>query len=273
MNLSRIDTALVVHGLARSRGDARELIKSGKVQLDGAVIRKPSTPVDETSHIVVHREGPAPVGRGAHKLEKAFELFAGNHENPLDVTGQRCLDIGASTGGFTQVLLAHGAAEVTALDVGHGQLAPALRSDPRVREESGRNIRETGPGDIGGPFPVVVSDLSFVSLALVVPAIAGLVAEPGQAVLLVKPQFECGRSALDKNGVVRDLHEHRRAILEVARAVRQQGLYPREIHTTGLPGRTGNHEYLMWVTTRKDLASTDDEADAAAAVDLPGRTR
>ncbi|WP_116113186.1 TlyA family RNA methyltransferase [Austwickia chelonae] len=273
MTPSRIDAALVARGLARSRGDAQELIRSGAVQLNETAVRKMSTPVRETDQIVVRREGPLPVGRGAYKLEKAFELFGRTREDPFDVGGQRCLDIGASTGGFTQVLLAHGAREVTALDVGHGQLSPTLRSDPRVREESGRNIRETCAIDIDGPFPIIVGDLSFVSLALVMPAVAELIDDPGQAVLLVKPQFESGRNALDKNGVVRDPREHRRAICAVARSAREQGLFPREIRTTGLPGRTGNHEYLMWITTREELALTDDEAAADTAVDLPGRTR
>lgn len=262
----RLDAALVARGLARSRGDAGELVRAGSVECNGAVARKPAQQVAEADTLRVTDRQVRRVGRAAYKLEAAFALFGAVTPDPWSVTGRRCLDVGASTGGFTQVLLEHGAAHVVALDVGHDQLAPALRADPRVTDVSGRTIRDLDVAAVGGPFANVVADLSFISLRLVAPDLARAVAPGGQGVLLVKPQFEVGRTRLGKAGVVRDPAERVAAVVGVLGAVRVAGLHPRAVAPTGVPGGTGNHEYLVWVTTRADLAHDDDEAAAADAV-------
>ena len=153
-----------------------------------------------------------------------------------------------------------------ALDVGRDQLAAELRADPRVVEISGRSVRDTSVTEIGGPVDAVVADLSFISLRLVVADIAALLAPQAQAILLIKPQFEVGRGRLGKHGVVRDASDRTAAVVGVLAACRAAGLYPRAVEPTGVPGSTGNHEYLGWVTTRADLALPDDEAAAAHAV-------
>lgn len=237
----RIDVYLVSSGLARSRGQARELIDAGRVTLDGRGVARASERVAPGS--MVQAQSDRWVGRAAHKLLAALERF----EVAEAVAGKRCLDLGASTGGFTQVLLEHGAAHVVALDVGHGQLAPLVAGDPRVEERSGLNVRDVGSGDLGEPFDIVVADLSFISLRLVLPVIAEQLAPGGDAFVLVKPQFEVGRDRLGRGGVVRSEQERRRAVREVLLAAADDGLVPVRLAKSPLPGGGGNVEYLVWL--------------------------
>jgi 23S rRNA (cytidine1920-2'-O)/16S rRNA (cytidine1409-2'-O)-methyltransferase len=237
---------LVRRGLARSRGQARDLLAEGAVRVDDLVARKASHLVDDSTPICVESSAPHWVSRGAGKLAAAFAEFA---PRGLRVEGRRCLDVGASTGGFTQVLLEKGAAHVTALDVGHDQLAPQVREDPRVEERSHTSIRGVRAADLAGPFDLVVADLSFISLTLVLPTLAALVAQDGDLVVLVKPQFEVGRARLGKDGVVRSPTHRAGAVIEVARAARDAGLFPRGLARSPVRGGEGNAEYLLWIGT------------------------
>ncbi len=247
----RIDTELVRRGLARSRAHAGDLIRSGRVQVDGGPAAKPAQPVGDDAAIeVAGVPEDLDVGRGAAKLRAALAELADRAEAGADpaptVQGRRCLDVGASTGGFTQVLLAAGAASVVALDVGHGQLAAAVADDPRVIERSGVNIRETGPDDLGGRFDLLVADLSFISLTVVMPVLADLVTSGGDLVLLVKPQFEIGRDRLGKTGVVRSAEQRDEAVASVRAAAERAGLTVQAVVPSRVQGGTGNVEYFLW---------------------------
>ncbi len=234
-------------GLARSRAHAQQLLEEGAVRVDGRPVSKSSSPVPSRAAIEVAGSPSRWVGRGAVKLRAALERFG---SAGLDVSGRRCLDVGAATGGFTQALLAAGAARVTALDVGHGQLAAELAGDPRVEPRCGVNIRDVRPGDLGEPFDVVVVDVSFISLRLVVPLLPALLTEDADGVLLVKPQFEVGRARLGKAGVVRSRADREDAVREVCQAAAEAGLPVLDLLPSPLPGAGGNREYLLWVTRR-----------------------
>lgn len=243
----RLDVALVSRGLARSRGQAADLVARGRVVVGGRPATKVSLRTLPGDPVEVIGDDARWVSRAAHKLLGAFEVFG---PEGWTVAGMTCLDLGACTGGFTQVLLDRGADHVLALDVGHGQLAPELAADPRVSDLSGRNVRDMTPADLGGRVPRVVGDLSFISLRLVLPAVAGCLTDDGEAVLLVKPQFEVGRSRLGKHGVVGDPAARADAltgVLEVARGLRLGvlGLADSPIH-----GGEGNIEYLLRLTRR-----------------------
>jgi 23S rRNA (cytidine1920-2'-O)/16S rRNA (cytidine1409-2'-O)-methyltransferase len=246
---TRLDLELVRRGLARSRGHARSLIDAGDVLVAGRTAGKPSTPVADGAPIEVREAGPRWVSRAAYKLVGALEAFT---PHGLSVSGKRCLDVGASTGGFTQVLLHHGAATVIALDVGHGQLVPELAGDPRVSERSRTTVRGLRADDVGGPVELLVADLSFISLTLVLETFAGLLEESGDAVVLVKPQFEVGRTRLGKGGIVRNQGDRAWAVTEVARAALDAGLHPRALTASPIEGGEGNTEYLLWLTPRAE---------------------
>lgn len=205
---------------------------------------RPSHPVAEHEDLAVTVEGPRWVGRAAHKLAAALEWWA---PEGLEVRGRRCVDAGASTGGFTQVLLAAGAARVVAVDVGHGQLVPEVAEDPRVDERSGTTVRGLTADDLGGPADLVVADLSFISLTLVLADLAGLLRPgAGDLVVLVKPQFEVGRGRLNNQGVVTDPRDREGALSAVLDAVEQQGLHVHGLRASPIRGSTGNAEYLLW---------------------------
>ena len=196
---TRVDAELVRRGLARSRQQAAELIGAGRVRIDGMPAVKPATAVAVTAALVVEGSDEKNwVSRGAHKLIGALDAFG------IDVAGRRCLDAGASTGGFTDVLLDRGAAEVVAVDVGYGQLAWSLRSDPRVRVIERTNVRDLTPEAIGGPVDLTVADLSFISLATVLPALTACCRPHADIVPMVKPQFEAGQSDFKHKGVVKN---------------------------------------------------------------------
>lgn len=259
MSTVRLDVYLVETGMARSRGQARDLVAGGLVTIDGRPARRPSASVQPGSAVEVSSDDASRwVGRAALKLVAATEEFP---EFAARVPGSRCLDVGASTGGFTQVLLELGAEHVVALDVGHDQLAESIREDPRVEERSGTNIREVAEGDLE-PVDVLVADLSFISLTLVADILRALLTPAGQAVLLIKPQFEVGRASLGKSGVVRASSERHRAIVQVAERLREAGLQPSGIAPSPTPGTTGNLEYLLWIAGPQVL--TPDEIDARA---------
>ncbi|HET7397795.1 MAG TPA: TlyA family RNA methyltransferase [Intrasporangium sp.] len=267
MTTRRLDAELVRRGLARSRAQARELVAAGTVLVDGRPVSKPAQPVGNDTPLGLS-EMPDPwVGRGALKLLHAFELWghpadAGGRR--LDPRGRRCLDVGASTGGFTQVLLEHGARHVTALDVGRGQLVPQLASDSRVRDLPGTNIRDVRPGDLGAPFELVVGDLSFISLLLTLGPMAALLAPGGDLVVLVKPQFEVGRERLGRGGVVRSAAERRRVVRLVAEHASSLGLQVLGLAPSPVPGSEGNREFLLWLRASPAavMSSLDDMLEA-----------
>lgn len=250
---SRLDTELVTRGLARSRARAREAIESGRVRVGGEPARKASQLVSDESHITLETTGTQWVSRSAEKL------LAGLTEWPVPVAGRRCLDVGASTGGFTQVLLMRGAASVTALDVGHDQLHPQVAADPRVTRLDGHSIREVVADQLGGHFDLVVADLSFISLTLVLDRMMSLLADGGDLVVLVKPQFEVGRRRLGRRGVVSDAAGHRFALRQVLDAAARSGLWPHGCLASPVRGSTGNLEYLLWL--RQEPSARMDEVE------------
>jgi 23S rRNA (cytidine1920-2'-O)/16S rRNA (cytidine1409-2'-O)-methyltransferase len=250
--------------LARSRGEARDLVTGGSVTVGGSTVTKPSHPVGGDDELAVTSEGPRWVGRAAHKLAAALDTWAGEG---LGVDGRRCVDVGASTGGFTQVLLAHGAAQVVAVDVGHDQLAPEVAQDARVDERSGTTVRGLTAADLGGPADLVVADLSFISLTLVLGDLAGLLGADADLVLLVKPQFEVGRGRLNGQGVVTDPRDRTRALEQVVAAVGEQGLHVHGIRTSPISGTSGNTEYLLWArSVPSDTMSEDRVRDAVREI-------
>jgi 23S rRNA (cytidine1920-2'-O)/16S rRNA (cytidine1409-2'-O)-methyltransferase len=237
---ARVDAELVRRGLARSRQQAAELIGAGKVSIDGLPAVKPGTAVAVTAALTVADDGERSwVSRGAHKLIGALDAFG------LFVDGRRCLDAGASTGGFTEVLLDRGAAEVVAADVGYGQLAWALRSDSRVIVVERTNVRELTPEAIGGPVDLVVADLSFISLATVLPALVGCATPTADIVPMVKPQFEVGKGQVGPGGVVHDPRLRAASVLGVARRADELGWHTVGVTASPLPGPSGNVEYFL----------------------------
>jgi len=250
----------VRRGLARSRGEARELVEAGLVTLDGRVARKPASAADVSSVLEVSQDHPRWVGRAAHKLDHALRTWSALG---LTAAERDCLDVGASTGGFTQVLLAHGARHVVALDVGRDQLVAELRQDPRVTERSGTSVRDVGPEDLG-TFDVVVADLSFISLTLVLEPIARLSKPGADVVVLVKPQFEVGRGRLSKSGIVTDPRYRRQALKDVVDAAGKAGLGIHGVIRSPIHGGEGNTEYLLWA--RSGVSGTMDHDAVNAAV-------
>jgi 23S rRNA (cytidine1920-2'-O)/16S rRNA (cytidine1409-2'-O)-methyltransferase len=259
--LSRLDAELVRRGLARSREHAGTLIAAGRVELRGVVATKPSSGVDADASVRVRpdRTDPEYASRGGHKLAGALAAFP-----EVTVAGRRCLDAGASTGGFTDVLLRAGAREVVAVDVGYGQLIWRLRNDERVRALDRTNVRGLRPEVLGGPVELTVADLSFISLALVLPALTACATADGDLLPMVKPQFEVGRERLGAGGVVRD-HAHRAdAVLQVAEAAAGLGWPVRGVVRSPLPGPAGNVEFFLWLTQGDQRVLTT--AEIAAAV-------
>jgi 23S rRNA (cytidine1920-2'-O)/16S rRNA (cytidine1409-2'-O)-methyltransferase len=264
----RLDAELVRRGLARSREHASELIAAGRVRVNKAVATKPATAVATDADLVVRQDPSSPdyASRGGHKLAGALEVFK---RIGLQVEGRRCLDAGASTGGFTDVLLREGAREVVAVDVGYGQLVWALQNDPRVRVHDRTNIREIDVGLVGGPVDLVVGDLSFISLTLVLDALIGVTAPDGDLVLMVKPQFEVGKDLLGKGGVVRDLGHRADAVARIAEAGAARGWAARAVTTSPLPGPSGNVEFFLWLRAGEPAIARDAvEAEVARSASL-----
>jgi 23S rRNA (cytidine1920-2'-O)/16S rRNA (cytidine1409-2'-O)-methyltransferase len=241
----RLDAELVRRGLARSREHAVTLIADGRVQVAGRAAQKPATGVSPAEPIVVTEGGSGVdyVSRGGHKLAGALDVFmpAG-----LRVAGRRCLDAGASTGGFTDVLLRHGAGQVVAVDVGYGQLAWSLRTDPRVVVLDRTNVRDLSLKLLDGPVDLVVADLSFISLRLVLGPLASCTVSDGDLLLMVKPQFEVGPEQVG-SGVVRDPVLRAQAVSSVGTAAADFGLGVAGVTASPLPGPSGNVEYFVWL--------------------------
>jgi 23S rRNA (cytidine1920-2'-O)/16S rRNA (cytidine1409-2'-O)-methyltransferase len=264
---TRLDRRLVDLGVARARGEATELIRAGHVTVDGVVVTRPAYAVTPAADVHARRPGPRRVGRGADKLEHALERW---RAEGLQVAGRRCLDVGASTGGFTQVLLEEGAAHVTALDVGHGQLADELVRDARVRDLPGTHIADTTAETIGGAVDVLVADLSFIPLTRVLPMLAALVAPEADLVLLVKPQFEVGPGRVGRGGVVRSAEARRDAVLAVLRAAYGSGLAVQGLTPSPIRGGEGNVEYLLWARPGRE-GMMDVEAALALGNDVTAK--
>lgn len=286
MKLRRIDSELVRRGVARSRAHAQELIESGRVALDGQVVTKPARQMDPAQAIVIS-EGVEDeyVSRGAHKLAGALDALG---EAAPRVEGVVTLDAGASTGGFTDVLLRRGAAKVYAVDVGYGQLAWKLQQDDRVDVRDRTNVRTLAPSDFS-PIPdLVVSDLSFISLTLVLPALRQVASDQADFLLMVKPQFEIGKERLGHGGVVRNTAHHVETVEKVARAAQALRMEICAVEASPLPGPSGNVEYFLHLRVHDaiDHATLDaytqaflhreglgeDEAPNPLHADAPGNT-
>ncbi|HEY7661061.1 MAG TPA: TlyA family RNA methyltransferase [Actinomycetota bacterium] len=256
----RLDAELVRRGLVATRSEAQAAVRDGLVLVAGWAAAKPSTLVDPSEPVELVGEPRRFVSRGGEKLEAAIERFS------IAVSGRSGLDAGASTGGFTDCLLRRGASHVVAVDVGYGQLAWPIRSDPRVTVLERTNVRDLRPEDLPAPPEVLVADLSFISLALVVPVLAALADPRADLVLLVKPQFEAGRPDVGR-GVVRDPAIWSRVIGEVADAGRSAGLVPVEVMASPVPGPAGNVEFPLHLRA----FGPGGEPDIEAAVDEGAR--
>ena len=240
MKKARIDAVLAERGLFPSRTAAAGAVRAGSVRVghDGPIALRPSQLVEPETALIVD-EGPRYVSRGGIKLENALDTLG------IDVSGRDCLDVGASTGGFSDCLLQRGAARVAAVDVAYGQLDLRLRDDPRVSVIERLNARELELTDLPFVPELATIDVSFISLTKVLPAVAGCLALHGEVLAMVKPQFELGRERVGK-GVVRDADDRREAILAVARAAGELGLSVRGFASSGLPGPKGNRETFVW---------------------------
>ncbi len=268
----RLDAELVRRGLARSREHASDLIAQGRVKVSGAVATKPATGITTDVAIVVREDPDRPeyVSRGGHKLVGALEAFAAHG---LKVEGKRCLDAGASTGGFTDVLLRHGAREVVAVDVGYGQLAWSLQSDDRVVVHDRTNIRELTLEVVGEPVDLVVGDLSFISLELVLDPLIAVTSPGGELALMVKPQFEVGKDRVGKGGVVRDLALRAEAVTAIAEAAGRRGWGAVAVITSPLPGPSGNVEFFLLLRRGPAVIGGDEiaaEVQRSGALGVPG---
>lgn len=260
MSKRRIDALLAERGLADSRTSAAASVRAGRVRVGrgGEVAAKPSQLVADDVELSVERGDPY-VSRGGIKLANALDALG------IDVTGLHCLDVGASTGGFTDCLLQRGAAEVVALDVGRGQLDWTLRNDPRVHVVEGVNARELSPDELPYEPGLATVDVSFISLRRVLPAIAGCLREGGWLLALVKPQFELEPGRLGKGGVVRGLDDRREALRRASSAAGEAGLGVRGFASSGLPGPKGNRETFLWAV--QGAEQVDDVEGAIEAVE------
>lgn len=262
----RLDAELVRRGLARSREHAASLVAQGRVVVAGSVATKPATQVDDAAAVLVKPDDDDPgyASRGGVKLAGALAAFT---PQGLVVAGRRALDAGASTGGFTDVLLRAGASHVDAVDVGYGQLVWALQTDSRVSVHDRTNVRDLTTGSLADPVDLVVADLSFISLTLVLRALVSVATPEADFVLMVKPQFEVGRDRLGKGGVVRDPEHRVEAIRRITDAAAGLGLGVRGVTASPLPGPAGNVEYFVWL--QAEAPPLDPEAADQAVAEGP----
>ena len=247
----RLDIELVRRKVVPSRAAAQSAVASGRVVVDGVPVPKASTLVDGSTNI---RMTPSPdqfVSRGGEKLAGALEAFQ------VVIRDRRALDAGSSTGGFTDCLLQHGATSVAAVDVGYGQLDWSLRTDPRVAVHERLNLRYADVEELGGPFDVIVGDLSFISICTVAAKLSTLAAEDGDLILLVKPQFEVGKGQVGKGGVVRNPEQHLTALRRVIECLAAEGLGSRAVAVSPIEGAKGNREFFVWA--RKGATTVQDE--------------
>jgi len=259
---TRLDAELVRRGLARSRDHAADLIESRLVMVSGIPASKLATQVDAETSIVIQGVRDDFVSRGGHKLAGALDYFSA-----VRVEGKRALDAGASTGGFTDVLLKRGVKDVVAVDVGYGQMAWELRTDPRVIILDRTNVRHLTLEQVGEPVDIVVADLSFISLTLVLPALMSVTNPTADYVVMVKPQFEVGREKLGAGGVVRDPELRKLAVQEVADCAYDMGLGCLGVVASSLPGPAGNVEYFLWL--QRGNAELSEEVLRSAIADGP----
>lgn len=255
MSTDRLDVALLTAGLARSRTHARRIIEEGRARVDGRAATKPSAPVPAGAALAVVDvpDGVEYASRAAHKLASALDDLG------LDPAGKHCLDAGASTGGFTDVLLRRGAASVLAVDIGHDQLADHVRADARVVVRDGTSVRDLSPQLLGTTVDLLVADLSFISLRTVISALGGVTRPGGDLLLMVKPQFEVGRSALPKSGVVSDAGARADAVRGVAEAAAEAALALCAVGPSALPGQDGNREYFVHLRPHGVTSALDAE--------------
>jgi 23S rRNA (cytidine1920-2'-O)/16S rRNA (cytidine1409-2'-O)-methyltransferase len=248
MAKERIDRLIVERGLAESRARAQALILAGQVLADDRRIDKPGQMVPRDADIRIRGETPRYVSRGGFKLEAALTHFK------IDPTGKTCIDVGASTGGFTDCLLQHGAARVWAVDVGHNQLAWRIRQDPRVRVVEGQNARSLAPGQFPERFDLATVDVSFISLTKILPAVRQVIEDRADCIALVKPQFEVGKGEVGRGGIVTDPLKHRRVLAEVVASAKSARLFAAGLIESPILGAEGNREFLLRLS-----ASSDDE--------------
>ena len=244
----RLDTETAAR-FSLSRTQAAKMIAAGNVSVGGKVVTKPGAEVSESDEILLSAAEKF-VGRGGYKLEAALDRFG------IPVDGMTAVDIGASTGGFTDCLLQRGAGKVYAVDVGSGQLAPVLRADPRVVVIENFNARSLSADDLGEKCDIAVTDVSFISQRLLYPAIVSTVRPGGTVVTLIKPQFEAGRAAIGKGGIVRDRAAHERVIGELFSAALENGLTPVGLTASPIPGGDGNREYLLYLRCGADAENS-----------------
>lgn len=242
MPTTRLDLAMLARGMCDSREQARRMILAGEVKVNGHPSDKASRSVKDDDAIEL-KEKPRYVSRGGLKLEGALAGFG------IDVTGMVCADIGASTGGFSDCLLQHGAARMFCFDVGTNQLAWKLRADPRVTAREQFNARAITPDDVGEPIDLAVMDLSFISLTKVLPAVFTLLRPGGQVICLIKPQFESDRQDVGKGGIIRDPAVRTAAVEKIRRFTIDQGKDWRGVLDSPITGSDGNHEYLAWIAS------------------------
>lgn len=250
--MTRLDTELVLRGFARSRERAKEMIKSGGVSVGGRIVTKPAAEVTPEDVIEILKADLQYVGRGALKLEKAAAEFG------IDFAGKVCLDIGASTGGFTEFMLRNGAERVFAVDVGHGQLDESLKNDSRVVNAEGTDIRSITCDFTGGKVDFISADVSFISLKKILPKMYELLREGSCAVALIKPQFEAGRADICKNGIVRDKKVHARVLSDIDEFSASLGFTAEKYTFSPIKGGSGNIEYLVKLVKDGGSASPHD---------------
>ena len=249
---NRLDVEMTRRNLTESRQRAQELIRSDKVTVNSVVSKKPSQLVDEVDVIEIVGEQLRYVGRGGLKLEHALQTFK------IDVRDKICLDVGASTGGFTDCLLQNGAAKVCAVDVGHGQLHPSLMNRQEVISLEGMNVRDLDTEKIGYTPDFVCCDVSFISLTVVIEKLPNLLAESCECVLLIKPQFEAGRQNIGKNGIVKDKKVHMQVISKILDCCRENSITPLGVSKSSITGGDGNVEYLLYAKNNKENAAPID---------------
>ncbi len=257
MKKQRIDKLLFERGLAASREKASALIMAGCVYIGEVRIEKPGQLVPDDSPVTVRTSDNPYVSRGGLKLKKALVEFA------IPVMGKKALDVGASTGGFTDCLLQHGIRQVYALDVGHGQMDPKIARDPRVVHMERVNVRHVLPFNFPGPFDLVTIDVSFIGLRLVLPVVKELLSGEGEIIALVKPQFEVGKGQVGKKGVVRDQEKQRQVLREIVDFAQSIGLFFKGLIASPITGAKGNVEFLLHLTLTPPQTLTRSAENAA----------
>jgi len=236
----RLDNLLLERGIVQSRERAKGLILSGDVRVNGNPVNKAGTLIDENAEIEITKDIPY-VSRGGLKLEKAIKEFN------INVKDKAAIDVGASTGGFTDCLIQYGAKKVYAVDVGYGQLAWKLRNDPRVVIIERKNVRYIKPSDIGEPVDIATIDVSFISLKLVLPVVKNLLKENGEIIALIKPQFEVGKGEVGKGGIVKDEEKHKKVISEIKSFAIDSGFKVLNVTKSPIAGQKGNVEFLIYL--------------------------